>query len=93
MKASIGFYMQMIEKSSAWGLLTLSEINEMHVHNELIGMSAKKRHPNEERCGLCTKVTRYLAEFNDVLLCARCFAKEITTFAEGKSFRMRVAIA
>ena len=56
-------------------------------------MTGKGRSPKEAKCGLCSKATRYLAEFNGSLLCPRCFDEEITTFAEGRRFKMRVALA
>jgi hypothetical protein len=45
-------------------------------------------------CELCSKHTRHLAKFNDVLLCARCFDQEITAFIERRiAFKLKVAAA
>jgi len=56
-------------------------------------MRSRRRIQKDEKCRLCSKDTRFLAEFNDSLLCPKCFDEEITNFAEGRKFKMRVALA
>jgi hypothetical protein len=87
------FYIHTMEYSSAWMSATLGDINELGA--SLSDMTPKKTvQPRERVCGLCTKQAVHLAEFNDRLLCARCFDHEITSHAEnGSKFKLRVAIA
>ena len=52
----------------------------------------KVRSLKEAKCGLCSRAGRYLADFNGSFLCPRCFDEEITTFAEGRRFKLRVSM-
>jgi hypothetical protein len=54
---------------------------------------AQKKLKGREECELCAKATKCLAEFNNQLLCARCFDEEITAFVEGRKLKVSVAIA
>ncbi len=56
-------------------------------------MTSSTLKSRDGKCEICAKKTKYLAEFNRLLLCARCFDGAITAFAEGRSFRVRVALA
>ena len=56
-------------------------------------MTPRRLKSRVEKCGICAKETKYLAEFNALLLCARCFDGAITAFAEGQTFKLRVVIA
>jgi hypothetical protein len=56
-------------------------------------MVQKRLKNSAEECQQCERGTRYLAEFNNLSLCARCFDKAISEFVEDRRLKIRVAIA